>query len=298
MEARQEWLAARKKGMGGSDAAVACDMSPWKTQHELYLEKRNEISDAFGDDPPEHIRFGNVLEDVIAGEYAYRTGRKVRRVKAMKQHPKHPFMLANIDRKIEGEDRLLECKNVGDFSYKLGEWGEEGTDQIPEYYLMQVQHYLAVTGFDVADLAALVGGNSLKIYTIERDEDLINNMIELEGKFWEHVMSGTPPPVDFNHRSTVDMIKRKYTGTNGVIITLPEHAYALHLEAVNIREEVKKLETQGTAISARLRDMIGENAAGRFDNGEGGYRRKEMEEKEVAAFTRKGYFDFRWVKNI
>ena len=162
---------------------------------------------------------------------------------------------------------------------------------------MQTQHYLSVTGWDYFDLAVLVGGNRLKIYHVERDEELIAEMISLEGYFWEAVLSGNAPAVDFNHDSTIDMLQRKYVGTNGIIIELPNEAARLHDEKKLIAKEIKQLTADGKEITAQLLEMVGQNAAGRFMNAEGGYRRKLMEAKDVA-FTKKEYFDFRWVKNI
>lgn len=295
MEARTSWLEERKTGIGGSDAAVVCGMSPWKTPHQLYLEKRGELDDV-DLSSLEHVRFGNLLEDVVAQEFAHRTGLSVRRAQQMKRHPKHSFMLANIDRKIEGKDELLEVKTTSE--YNSDKWGDEGTDQVPEHYLMQAQHYLAVTGWDLAHMAVLIGGNRMQTYQIGRNDDLIRSMIDLEGEFWEAVQTGTPPDVDYAHPSTLEMLKRKYVGTNGVIIDLPRQALALHTERGQIREQIKELEARGKEIDGQLLDMVGFNAAGRLPEGQGAYRRKLIEGgKEIAARITTDRWDFRWVKN-
>ena len=104
-----EQLEARKAGIGGSDAAAIMGLSPWKTATEVYLEKRGEIAPENIDDK-EVVIFGNLLEDVVAGEYARRNNVKVERRNDMFKHAKHPFMLANIDRKVVGVKKGLECK--------------------------------------------------------------------------------------------------------------------------------------------------------------------------------------------
>lgn len=142
MNANAEWLALRKTGIGGSDAPVVCGMSPWKSALELYLEKRGEAEPEDLSDN-DAVRFGTLLEDVIADEYVRRTGRKVRRVNRQLRAKDHPFMVANLDRDVVGQPRILECKTAG--IHAKDEWGEQGTDEVPEYYLLQCTHYLAAT---------------------------------------------------------------------------------------------------------------------------------------------------------
>jgi len=162
----KEELKARLNSIGGSDAGAVLGLSPYKTPLDIYLEKTGEI------EPPnlsdkEAVRWGNILEDVIAEEFTARTGIKTRRVNRLMQHPVHHFMTAHIDRKIEGKPEGLEIKTAGFF---LGnQYGEEGTDQIPDHYLAQVLHYLAVTGYERFHVAALIGGQRLWIGCVERD---------------------------------------------------------------------------------------------------------------------------------
>jgi putative phage-type endonuclease len=189
---REDWLEARRHGIGSSDAAVALGFSKWKTPAELYDELVGVAA------PPdlsgkEAVELGVLLEDDVAELYERRTGRKLERVHAILQHPQHIFMLANLDRKVVGERRLVECKTAGLFAHKFGDWGDPETepDRIPTEYLIQVQHQLAITGYDYGDLALLVGGQKFMIYPdIVRDEEFCRNMIELETKFWERVVNG------------------------------------------------------------------------------------------------------------
>ncbi|MEN1641690.1 lambda-exonuclease family protein, partial [Pseudomonas aeruginosa] len=106
---------------------------------------------------------------------------KVRRINAVLQHadPELPWMLANIDREVNGADdvQILECKTAGINGARL--W-KEG---VPEYVQLQVMHQLAVTGKQAADVAVLLGGQTLEIHRIERDEQMIARLIELERQF-------------------------------------------------------------------------------------------------------------------
>jgi len=189
-ESHEEWLDIRRRGIGGSDVGAILGLNKYRTPLDVYFEKRGEVEPEDLSDN-DAVHFGIVLEDVIAAEYERRTGRKVRRNNRVLQHPKYPWMLANLDREVVGRERILECKTAG--AYMAGGWGESGTDQVPESYLLQCMHYLAVTGRQVADLAVLIGGRDFRIYEIRRDEELIQMLIEREAEFWARVERGDPP---------------------------------------------------------------------------------------------------------
>ncbi|WP_269964303.1 YqaJ viral recombinase family protein [Pseudomonas citronellolis] len=138
--------------------------------------------------------WGNILEPIVANHYARRTGNRVRRINAVLQHPdpKLDWMLANIDREVIGASdvQILECKTAGINGARL--W-KEG---VPVYVQLQVMHQLAVTGKQTADVAVLLGGQHLEIHRIERDDELIARLVDLERDFWGYVQRDTPPPAD------------------------------------------------------------------------------------------------------
>ncbi|MFX8004365.1 lambda-exonuclease family protein, partial [Acinetobacter baumannii] len=121
--------------------------------------------------------FGTMLEDLVAKEFERRSGKKVRRKNAMLKHPEHPFIMANIDRMIVGEKAILECKTTS--AYNAKEWESE---EIPDSYIIQVQHYLGVLGpeYQKAYFAVLIGGNKFVWKEIERDDELIEIIFEAE----------------------------------------------------------------------------------------------------------------------
>lgn len=203
-QTRAEWLKERRTGIGGSDVAALLGLSKWSTPYQLWLDKRGEAP--IEDDEPEYIYWGNVLEDVVAKEYAKRTGNRVQRVNKMMRHPEHEFALANIDRAVvnpeiagnvrwkDGRlttDRILECKTANGFMQAM--WGEVDTDEVPEYYLVQVQWYLGITRADVADLAVLIGGSDYRRYTIQRDDEIVDMLFEEGARFWKMVQSDVAP---------------------------------------------------------------------------------------------------------
>lgn len=203
----QEWLHERTKGIGGSDASIILGLNKWKTPFELWLEKtgQSNLEDTAG----EAAYFGNILEDVVAKEFEIRSGKRVRRNNFMLKHPEHSFINANIDRKVVGEDALLECKTAS--AYLAKDWED---DQIPNAYMIQVQHYLGVTGYEHAYIAVLVGGQRFIWKDIERDEELIQMIFDAEVHFWNHHVLGNVPPALDGSSAAEEFLKERYKKTD------------------------------------------------------------------------------------
>ena len=208
------WLKERQKGIGGSDVAAILGMSPWRTPYQVWEEKTTPIDETAEEDDD---YWGRVLEAPIRQAYADKTGRTVTKPAEAFVSSKYPFMRANLDG-IADDGRVVEFKT----SSKSDGWGEPGTDEIPDYYMTQVQHYLAVTGVKTADVAVLIGGNDFRIYTIEADEELQALLIERESEFWALVESRTPPDLtstkDAARRYRVATAKKAVEATAGDVV--------------------------------------------------------------------------------
>lgn len=212
---REDWLEVRKSGIGGSDAAAAVGLNPYQSMLELWMIKTGRdasLPKPDPDDTTEPVYWGTLLEPIVAASYTKQTGNRVRRVNAVLQHPSIPFMLANVDREVVGnrDVQLLECKTAGEFGARL--W----RDGVPEYVQVQVQHQLAVTGKQAADVAVLLCGQKLDVHRIERDDALIARLIELEAAFWRYVETDTPPPAD-GSESADRALRCLYPGTGGAV---------------------------------------------------------------------------------
>jgi putative phage-type endonuclease len=203
---RDEFLADRRSGIGGSDAAAVLGLSKWKTPFAVYQEKVGEILETTEN---EAMLWGKALEPVIRQQYAERTGRAVLVPDGMLTHPKHSFMLANLDG-FTDDKRIVEIKTAR----TADEWGEPGTDEVPQAYLIQVQHYMAVTGFPVADVAVLIGGQDFRLYEVPADAELQEMMIEGEAEFWKRVVDRNPPDAT----SFADVVARYGRTSNGMVI--------------------------------------------------------------------------------
>jgi len=191
---REDWLKARKQGIGGSDIAAIAGLSPWRSPMAVYLEKIGELPDQ---EESEAMYWGTRLEDIVAEEFSLRTGFKVVRKNAILQHPDCPWMLANIDRRIVGEKAGLECKTTS--AYGRENWENE---RVPDMYQLQCQWYMAVTGYDTWWIAVLIGGNTFRYTEIKRDEEIINYLIKIGYDFWTLVENRTPPAIDGTDSST------------------------------------------------------------------------------------------------
>lgn len=294
MNARENWLEERRKGIGGSDAAAALGQSRHKTAFQLYQEKLGLIDGdmMFGPDAVERMHFGQALEGVIANMYARRYNVKLRRHNRIAQHREFKWMLSSYDRTVDGRREGLECKNVDSLSYRFGEWGEEHSDAIPPEYLLQCHHYLATSGYEVWHLAACVGGNSLKVYHVERDPEMIDMIVAGEHEFWQHVENHDAPALDYTHRSTLTLLKRMYPGTNGQTVQLPPEAEALHYARVDFDEQASLMESGAKAAKARILHLMGDASVGVLPNG-GGYTRKIIERDGYTVEATK-YVDFRF----
>lgn len=227
---RQEWLNWRVGGVGGSDAGIILGLNKYKTAFELWLEKTGQVvPEEINNDA---IHFGNVLEDIVAKEFSERTGKKVRRRNQMLQHDEYEFMTANLDREVVGEKALLECKTANAFLAK--EWEN---DEIPATYLIQCQHYLAVTGYEKAYIACLIGGQRFVWKEINRDEELINIIIQAEKDFWENNVLGGQAPVLDGSSAAEKYIKERFSSAD------PGKEIALSSDSLRLLERYENIKT-------------------------------------------------------
>lgn len=239
-------LEERKSGVGGSDAPAILGISPWRTPLQVYLEKRGELE---GQPENEAMRWGTALEPVIRQRYADETGRRVVVPVKMLRHPKRHYMIANLDG-IAADNRVLEVKT----SRSSDNWGDPGTDEVPAPYLAQVQHYLAVTGFEVADVAVLIGGSDFRIYEVPADIELQEMIIEKEARFWEMVQAGTPPEVQ-SYADAVALFGKR--SLPSIIQATPE-ALDAHFRLSNIKEQIEALKAREDALKGLLCAFMGE----------------------------------------
>ena len=179
----------RRGFIGGSDAPAVLGISPWRSPLDLYLEKTAE------DIPPDDLtnavakRRGSRLEPYIC-DMLEEEGIKLATRNEQLTDSEFPFLRAQIDAvTVAGEN--VEIKTVHPFGAK--DWGEELTDSIPIHYTAQAMHGLLVSGRDRCIFAVLIG-DDLRIYKVDRDVETIAGLRKREVKFWnEHVLAKVAP---------------------------------------------------------------------------------------------------------
>jgi predicted phage-related endonuclease len=110
----------------------------------------------------------------------------------------------------------VEVKTAGD--RMKGDWGEEWSDDIPQAYLTQVQHYLGVTGLDFCHVAVLFGGHEFRIYEVKRNEDFIKLLFEREINFWNDRVVPQIPPSPDGSESAKKMLDEMYPADTGATV--------------------------------------------------------------------------------
>ena len=195
----QEWLAYRRRGIGGSDVAAILGISPFRTARDLYDDKLNIASVADDAGNWVALEMGHLLEPLVAQIFAKKTGLEVFQIKKMFQHPQYPFMLADVDyfvRLPNGKIAILEIKTT---NYNAKDhWWKDGEECVPVYYETQGRHYMAVMDIDEIFYCCLYGNNEDEVIIrhLYRDREYEQEMVYLEREFWhDHILTRIPPPL-------------------------------------------------------------------------------------------------------
>ena len=242
---KTDWLKYRKKGITGTDAGAICGLNPYSSAFQIYQDKITDEIEKFDN---ESMRQGRDLEEYVARRFSEETGLKVRRANAIFQNEENPFMLADFDRLIVGQKAGLECKTVS--PYSSDKWND---GNIPLHYQMQVQHYLAVSGFDCWYIAAVIFGREFLIRKIERDEELINYLIDIERGFWyNNVLAGIMPEPDGSDNCSEMIAKMYFKGQENKTIKLSGYKEILDRRA-DLDKLIKKMEKEKKEIDQKIK---------------------------------------------
>jgi putative phage-type endonuclease len=286
-----EWLQARKKGLGGSDAAAVVGLSPWKEPVEVYQDKLGMI-------PPlemtSAMERGHLFEGEGARKWRERFPDYDTEPSALIRHPKYEWMLATPDLFVPDADRLVQIKTAS--AWTLPEWGEDGSSDIPDHYDIQVRHEMAVANAASVDVAVLFatteqwdllvamkkGGAAesmiqgivdehleFRVYHIERDMEVERDLIAMEQDFWENHILAEVEPEDIAVMK--DSGKTRKAGAAEIKKVAVALKHWLALERAKMRLEASK---------AWLKTAIGEDSG--LDCG-GGHKVtwKKTKDKEV-----------------
>ena len=210
----QEWLAYRRRGIGGSDVAAILGISPFRTARDLYDDKLNIASAADDAGNWVALEMGHLLEPLVAQIFSKKTGLEVFQIKKMFQHPQYPFMLADVDYFVclpNGKIAILEIKTT---NYNAKDhWWRDGEECVPVYYETQGRHYMAVMDIDEIFYCCLYGNNEDEVIIrhLYRDREYEQEMVYLEREFWhDYILTRIPPPYTEDGSLILESLRRRF----------------------------------------------------------------------------------------
>jgi putative phage-type endonuclease len=253
-EYRTQWEAVRRTGIGGSDVAAILGLDKYRGPRHVFAEKHGQ--EVTRDN--EAMWIGREIEDFIARMFSKRSGIPIAAPPGTLAHVDHPWAMVNIDRYALEETGAVagpvECKNRSE--YQLQEW--ESEDGPPDAPALQCHWGMAVGGFEVGYVAALIGGNKLRWHVIERDQDMVDHLLDYLGTWHQrHIVEGFPPPVD-GLETTKDLLGRLYQVKPEAIAEVDlAKARELRKRRAELEEEIKVLDRQKTQVENEMRDLAG-----------------------------------------
>jgi len=247
MQNREEWLRGRKHYLGGSDIASILGLNQYRSALDVFLDK---TSTSIKDESSNFTKWGTILEDVIANEYAATLALEIEPEESPIFHFEYSFLAANIDRWVDNRKYILECKTTS--AFKANEWGEEGTDQIPESYLCQVAWYSAICNVAKVDIAVLIGGNDFRIYTYNKNKEFEDKLIKIGCDFWQNNVQKNVPP----KCSNIHDISNLYPKSNGVGKKVNRKIENKLQQLKLVKEESKMLEDKVNKLKLEIQEYM------------------------------------------
>ena len=252
------WLAARTKGIGGSDIGAICGVSPFSSARQIYFSKTGQFEDAVkpGAASLERMHFGHLLEPIVANEFAARTGKKLISVDATFRHKDYPWALANVDRlMVDDEGKpygILECKTTSEYNNEEWEQGD-----ILLSYIYQLNWYLWILDLKYGAFACLVGGNKFYSYEVWRNDDLIQNtLIPAAKNFWlNNVLALKEPELQATDEAFVNETYVE-VDKNSEVVLEDDDANDLARVVMECKAKIKELESTMTEAQNRLKDKL------------------------------------------
>lgn len=246
-----EWLHLRKTGIGGSDAAAVCGMNPFSSSMKVFQDK---TSGEIAEQDSEAVRQGHDLEDYVAKRFMEATGVKVRRSNYMYRSVEHPFMIADVDRLVVGEDAGLECKTAS--AYNADKWKD---GEIPLHYVIQCMHYMSVTQKHTWYIAAVILGREFIYRKLEWNDEIIERLIEAEENFWKgYVEPGIIPPPDGSMACDAVLNRYFHTARKQSAVALVGFDEKLKYRE-EILQEISKLEEEQKKIEQEVKLFMKDN---------------------------------------
>lgn len=249
----------RKTYLGSGDIAAVAGVSPYRSALDVWAQKTGMVPDTIA--TPRMLVGVELEQPIIRALYA------APRELVIDQpgwvgHKTIPHFGATVDaiaRDVADERRVVECKVVG--THGMKRWGDvdDGAESVPSDVLVQVQWQFCCTGEQIADVVALLG-TDLRVYRVERDDEMIANLETIGAAFWEKVEGRTAPEISAEHAAGArDLIERLYPRQTLDAIDFSPEARALAEQYIAARDEKTAADKAQKAAGAALCAFIGEH---------------------------------------
>ena len=266
------WLEERKTGITATDIAAIAGLHWRKTPLHVYLDKIGEAEPVAVNDA---MRMGQLLEPAIGLRYSEITGNQVIDAEpfTLSRHRSQPLHLATPDAHaytkalpaVNGDkpladptSRILLEKKAPGFR-ALSRWGETGTQVLPEEYLIQCQWQMHVEDLNRCDLAALIGGQEMRVYTIEADPELQDMLVSRANDFWaNHVEKQVPPPID-DTKDYETHLRHRYPVSLEAVVTTDDDLEQAGLAYMAAQSQLKQVERELQYHRNQLIAALGES---------------------------------------
>jgi putative phage-type endonuclease len=243
-----EWLETRRAGITSTDLPVILGLSPYTSEASLARQKRGLEEDTIGPDRERVMRIGLAIEDVTRREYETETGRRLRRVRRLIAHPDIPWALTSLDFETVGEKpaRIVEAK-----ASRSARWAEE----LPQDVEAQVRWEMGVARREVADVAALLHGSELRIYTVEHDRATFDGLVAIAEDFRRRLDAGGP------FAENAASVKARYPFDSGAEMVADAELETLVAALIETRTKRQAVSEQEEAIETRIKQRMADFAA-------------------------------------
>ena len=260
-KSRELWLEDRKKAIGASDVAAILGVSPWASAWDVWADKTGRLEKWQGN---EQTRLGQFFESSVLDYAESKLGELVRGERVL--HATLPIA-STLDARVLKNNRPVEAKTTGLAGPVYGDWGDIGTDEVPEYYLVQVHtQLLCLDDADMGYLFGLLPGRGVVEFNIERSCKICDNLGSVLDDWWTtHIINDVEPSRD---KATLEIVKRMKR-IPSKSIELGDEALQLVKEREALKAKVKTFEKAVESIDSKLLSSLGDAEVATFPDGSG-----------------------------